>query len=883
LKPILALVISFLIFAGFHYLVDIELLDYVQTRFYNPSVVRSYVRENSVNAELVHDHIVELQTRFMETLSEPAVRSSFLHTQSAEDIFERSRIFGILLESVGGLQSVQFVDSGGTRIHFSTSARDIINQNRDSTSFRNYGEDPAALPFDAVSVPDGGSAKYTMDGQGERIIFSFPFHDSMDVYRGTALFNISVRSLAEKLIAQGRIKVSDDISVISRPAGILLGCPESSKSDIYEKVAGIWNEGILDRVILDSADSGVNYSLISYRTNHGIFFGRLINDYLFYISDHMKLILQLSMFLTTFLSLFFLINLKPNPLTIVRNRLKRLRDSLFNKLYVDKSSQERLKWILELEQRRDGIRTELKHNLKLNSRLEKNIDSMIDKSWDELLAVLKSGSDYVSPVSVEQKAKDTPAALKTKKQDKVRKLEKAEKLEEVGEVEELDEIGEAEELEEVGEVEELDEIEEAEELEEVGEVEELDEIEEAEELEEVGEVEELDEIEEAEELEEVGEIEELEEVGEVEELDEIEEAEELEEVGEIEELDEIEEAEELEEVGEIEELDEIEETEELEEVGEVEELEEVGEVEELDEIEEAKELEEAGEIEELDEIDKVDELEDVSEVRELDKIDEAEEFEEIRAIEELDEIREVEVIEEFDEIEEVGTAEELDEIVEVEAIDEVDELEEVGIVEELDEIAKTEELDEIDEVEKIEEAEEIDEIEEVIIAEELNEIEEIEPIAEELDETEEPEPNLIDIALREAMEEPVKKPGGLLGLANKLLSLRPRDTAPKGLLQKAGKKNIKTSRAKHGKGLLAAASESKDLQKKPVRKGLLAIASESKDLQGKPKKGLLAVASGIEAAQYTVTHDFIDLPPELDIVSPFSSMFDDLTGEDSTI
>jgi len=450
-------------------MVNVELLDMVQTRFYNPSVVRSYANENTIDAELVQSHINELQNRFADTLKEQAVRSSFLYNQSADDIYERSRIFGILMESTGGLQSVQFVDTNGLRIHFSTSARDIINRSRDSTSYRNYNEDPMALPYETVNVPDGSAAKYIMDEISERIIFSYPFYDSMDVYRGTALFNIAVRALAERLIAEGRLKVSDDVSVIGEPPGIVLGSPETSRADIHEKVAEIWSKGLQERVVLDSGDSGVNYSLISFRTNNGVFFGRLVHDYLFSISEPMKLILNLCMFLTFYLTLFFMINLKPNPATVVRNRLKRLKDSLFEQLYVNKSSQDRAKWILELEQRRDEIRSELKYNLKLNNRLTKIIDGIIDKSWDELLAVIKVGSGSVIV--------QTRAAVTT--EPSARQVDDVEELDEIEEVEEVEEVDEAEEIEEVDEIEEvsgLDEIDEIEEVEEIDEVEEIEEV-----------------------------------------------------------------------------------------------------------------------------------------------------------------------------------------------------------------------------------------------------------------------------------------------------------------------------------------------------------------------------------------------------------------------
>jgi len=269
-KPLVALLISILLFAGFIYLVNVELFDYVEAHFYNPSVVNSYVKENAVDAELVQSHINDLKKKFEATLTEPAVCSSFLYNQKSEDIFERSKIYGILIESTGGLQSVQFVDSNGIRLHYSTSSRDIMSQNQNSTAYRNYNENPMSLPYETVSVHDGAKAKLTMDEQNDRIIFSFPFKDSMDVYHGTALFYVSVRTLAERLIAGGRLKVSDNISVINEPSGILLDSPETSKTAILRRVSEIWNEGIQGYVALDAEDSGEVFSLITFKTNQNL-------------------------------------------------------------------------------------------------------------------------------------------------------------------------------------------------------------------------------------------------------------------------------------------------------------------------------------------------------------------------------------------------------------------------------------------------------------------------------------------------------------------------------------------------------------------------------------------------------------------------------------
>jgi hypothetical protein len=479
------------LFAGLIFLANGNLLDFVESRFYNPSVVNSYVKENSEDSQIVQKHINNLKSKFYATLTVTAIRSSFLYNQSPNDIFERSKIYGILMESTTGLQSIQFVDSNGIRIHYSTSPRDIMSQDQRSTAYRNYNENPASLPYEIVGVEDANHAKLTMDDQNDRIIFSFPFRDSMDVFRGTALFSVSIRAFAERLIETGRLKKSDSISLINEPAGIILGSPETSKAAILKRVAEAWNEGIQDYITLDSEDSGAAFSLISTKTDQNLFFGRLVNSDLFLISEPMKLILNVSIFLTFFLTFFFLINLKPNPAAVVRSRITRLRESFFEQIGDDKSVQEKAKLVLELEQRQDEIYSQLKRGIRLNHRLEAALNGIIDKSWEEILIYLKVSSGHelaaIHPVKGIAKKAEAKTEQKTEDVDVIDELEtlESEEVDEITEAEPIEEIDEVESLEEVEEIEEIEEAEPIEEVEALEEIEEIEEIEEAEPIEEV--------------------------------------------------------------------------------------------------------------------------------------------------------------------------------------------------------------------------------------------------------------------------------------------------------------------------------------------------------------------------------------------------------------
>ncbi|MDR2618006.1 MAG: hypothetical protein LBC62_03960 [Treponema sp.] len=389
-KAAFSLLISVVLFAVFTVLAYTGLFDLVEAKFYNPSIIASLAKDVNLDAESVDNLLAGLEDRFAATLREDAVRRSFLPNQSAEDIFERSRIYGTLLESLGGLQWVRFIDAGGIRLHYSTYQTDILFQDQLSMSYRNYPDVSPGIPYERIASSDQGRPRLILDQAGERIFFSFPFYDSLDVFRGTAAFSLSVRAVGDRLTGEGRIKVGENVSILENPPGILTGLPVSSAQALLPGIASIWDDGLLNLTTLDSG-SGISLALISAKTSQGLFQGRLVNEALFEFPQVMKIILLVSFFLTVYLTVFLLFNIRQDSFTIVQNRLKQLQISLIEQCYERKSDADWGRWSRELEQRREEIREELKKGIKTKPAgkdRQNDIDVLIDKSWDELLAVI---------------------------------------------------------------------------------------------------------------------------------------------------------------------------------------------------------------------------------------------------------------------------------------------------------------------------------------------------------------------------------------------------------------------------------------------------------------------------------------------------------------
>lgn len=481
-KAVLSLLISVILMAVFTVLAFTGLFDLVDRRFYSPSVAGRLGRETDLDALAVGDLFESLRQTFAASLAQEAVRRSFLPAQSNQDIIERTAAYGGMLESVRGLQSVRFVDAGGLRIHYSTESSDILEQGSESLAYRSYDTADGYIPYVQVEVPDLGEFLITMDGDTDRIVFSFPFYDSYDTYRGTALFTLSAGAVTGWLAGEGRIPIGEDISVLSSPKGIVSGLPRYGREAILPEIASAWKDGNLSFSMIASNTSDTALVLISAKTSQGIFVGRVADESLFAVPLAMKAILFLSCFLTLFLVFFLLFSLRQDPVLVIQTRMKRLQIRLIEEYFDRKSDFDWERWIRELKLRREDVRSELKRGISLKNGSEnaKNIDSLIDKSWEDLLALIRSSGGQSVTITEEKLQSMISQALaalavRSVKEDSapgpdlveeaVTVEESAEDdAEDIEELEDLDEpldLEEAEELEEAGEAEELEVLEEA--------------------------------------------------------------------------------------------------------------------------------------------------------------------------------------------------------------------------------------------------------------------------------------------------------------------------------------------------------------------------------------------------------------------------------------
>jgi hypothetical protein len=284
-----------------------------------------------------------------------------------------------------------------------------------------------------VEAPDRGNPHIVIDDIGERLIFSHPFYDSYGVYRGTALFSLSARAVMDRRAAEGRIKVGEDVSVISEPAGLVIGLPHGGKSAALPLVAQIWHENILSLGRLHSGLTNTGLALMSMKTTQGLYIGRLVNESILGFPQVLRIILLASFLLTVYLILFLFLNIRQDNMTVIQNRIKGLQINLIKEYYDAKGDVDWDRWRKELQQRRKELHTELKRGIGAGEDTE--LDTLIDKSWDELLAAIGGGAGRRADIDEEKLKALVDRYLHTKPPK-----ERNEAPEELGEMEEVEEL-----------------------------------------------------------------------------------------------------------------------------------------------------------------------------------------------------------------------------------------------------------------------------------------------------------------------------------------------------------------------------------------------------------------------------------------------------------
>ena len=505
LKVFISLVISLAVFSGLLFLTASGYESFTETKIYKPSILR-HINENLEEIEKTFIAWNETNTElFRNFLHEEALMSTVKQDQEPSDIEERNNVISKIISTVPGFAGLRIIDSQYQKIHFSTFSEDILSKTDSMLSYKKYNDSGNLVPYQHIASADKSEVKITASTAFDVILYSLPFYDTYDVYRGTAVFYISGNSFLYHLVSQNILSISDGLALLSDEShtiiGILTGNHNIVSPELKEAVLNDWERvpQNLRTISLEGEDCWV---LITKKSDFG-YIGRITEKDVFMFPMTVKYFLIFTVFVTIFLMFFLLLNIKRSRLFIAQNKIQTLHWSIL-KNYLKTSQKENWTELQkELEYHRHEVNAEIKKGLgkKILETKGKEVDDFLQNSWQEIFDIInktarnKSLTQDLKNVKAEELINLLMEALKSQKDtsDKPKPTPEVEAVEELDEIEEADTVEELDEAEEADAVEELDEVQEAAAVEDLAEIEEADTVEELAEVEEAKTVEGLDE------------------------------------------------------------------------------------------------------------------------------------------------------------------------------------------------------------------------------------------------------------------------------------------------------------------------------------------------------------------------------------------------------
>ena len=357
-KIAVSIVTTVVIFACFVVAAFAGLFSKIEARFYEPAKIADIRKQLDSVAECSETYINTLLEQFdtgeNAYLSDRSIASYALTSPTDSDVQQRTRRTAALFSEVSGLDGIRLIDANGRSVHFSTYPSDILKQTDSMRIYKNYDELRTPLggdefAFFKVSVPDtveGQRYRIVFDGEDNRILFAFPFYDPYGVYRGTMIFYINAQDFNRMLIARNLTTVANTGDLISDSSGAIggfvFGMPSLGRDDIEREAVARWRDNSTgpDKIAAIPASGGESkesyWILISSNRSRFIKTAGIYRDSIFIMPHTVQFLLLTCVFITLFLTIFMLFNLRRDDMVVIRDRVKRFQLALINEYFENK-------------------------------------------------------------------------------------------------------------------------------------------------------------------------------------------------------------------------------------------------------------------------------------------------------------------------------------------------------------------------------------------------------------------------------------------------------------------------------------------------------------------------------------------------------------------
>ena len=384
----------------------------METRFYQPALVRGISERLDAASKTLDDYLNSTEKTFYDDfVQNEYVKKSFAFEQLSEDIKGREDASGALFSAVPSLTGIRIIESGGKRIHYSTIAQDILQRSEKLVSYRMY-KDAGDLDYADIESSDsdtkgisvgagsaagqvagsaGGYSRIICDPDRDRILFSFPFYDSYSVYRGTIVFYTAASAFSRELVKLNLLAMTDNViftGTAERPV-FVLDFPNTGRNILQDILIRKFSGDVSFTEKIMETDKSDVWLLFSKKSASNIYVSRLYEENLFVFSDTVRSLLLASVFITAYLIIFLIFNVKQDDMLIIRERIKRFQFAVINDYLAAKEEVDWNAVYADMNRRKAEINGAIKKSLGGKAkRHARETDLLLEKSWDEILSAL---------------------------------------------------------------------------------------------------------------------------------------------------------------------------------------------------------------------------------------------------------------------------------------------------------------------------------------------------------------------------------------------------------------------------------------------------------------------------------------------------------------
>ena len=400
-KVSLSLLLAVVVFSLFSLFAYSGLFRVIESNFYDARV-RSLLTSNLNAARTAIDSYDQANySRFEAILANNSVRQIYSPNQSTEDIFNRANLFQKLEADYPGLLFVRFIDNRGN-IHFSTLPADILQKGKYEISYKSLAQADRSLPASQLDLT-GPSDRHVIVGDG-RLLYRLPAYDTLGGRRGTAIFYVSAEDLTQFLVKRSLLSVGQSIALIAG-RGILLNVNPDQDTNLVAAVRKDWESGsatVTERPVVEDS-TGNELVLFTTESKSAGFVGTTVPRAAFSLNPTLRMLLSGSIFITTFLVAFLILNLRQDKLLVLSGRIKRFQISFLKGYLENRQDLDWARWYRDLELRSLEVKREIKKGIgSLSKEREREVDELIDKSWDDILSILgkRVEQEQLAPIEV---------------------------------------------------------------------------------------------------------------------------------------------------------------------------------------------------------------------------------------------------------------------------------------------------------------------------------------------------------------------------------------------------------------------------------------------------------------------------------------------------